>query len=112
MAFDKLWRLYVTGFSAQAIARFDPNGNVLGTFGSGYNCILNPVGRARALALFDHPAPAGPHRAAAGVRRPVRGPSPTASPLEPGMGHLALRGGASDSHDATIRRRRVAEHRV
>jgi len=38
MAFDKAGNLYVTGFSAGAITRFDNEGTRLGTFGSGYNC--------------------------------------------------------------------------
>jgi DNA-binding beta-propeller fold protein YncE len=38
MAFDKVpGNLYVTNFSAGAVTRFDPQGNRLGTFGSGYN---------------------------------------------------------------------------
>jgi hypothetical protein len=38
MAFDKLNNLYVTGFTAGAITRFDPTGSRVGTFGTGYNC--------------------------------------------------------------------------
>ena len=51
MAFDKLGRLYVTGFSSQQVARFDAAGNLLGTFGSGYNSapesiLFNAAGEA------------------------------------------------------------------
>jgi DNA-binding beta-propeller fold protein YncE len=38
MAFDKdPGNLYVTNFTAGAVTRFDPSGNRLGTFGTGYN---------------------------------------------------------------------------
>ena len=37
MAFDATGNLYVTEFSAQSVSQFDTNGNLLGTFGSGYN---------------------------------------------------------------------------
>lgn len=51
MTFDKLGRLYVTGFSVQQVARFDTAGNLLGTFGSGYNSapesiLFNAAGEA------------------------------------------------------------------
>jgi len=37
MAFDSAGNLYVTDFSANAVSKFDPNGALLGDFGSGYN---------------------------------------------------------------------------
>lgn len=37
MAFDAAGNLYATAFEAQAVFRFDNKGNLLGTFGSGYN---------------------------------------------------------------------------
>jgi streptogramin lyase len=35
-AFDGSQNLYITDFSAQKVSKFDPSGNLLGTFGSGY----------------------------------------------------------------------------
>ena len=37
MAFDSSGNLYVTGFSASTVAKFDTNGNSLGNFGAGYS---------------------------------------------------------------------------
>ena len=37
MAFDASGSLYVTGFDANNVYKFDQKGNLLGTFGSGYN---------------------------------------------------------------------------
>ncbi len=37
MAFDSSHVLYVTGFDSNNVYRFDPNGNLLGAFGGGYN---------------------------------------------------------------------------
>jgi sugar lactone lactonase YvrE len=37
MAFDANGNLYVTGFDANAVFKFDHNGQLLGTFGGGYN---------------------------------------------------------------------------
>jgi len=36
MAFDAARNLYVTNFADASVAKFDSNGNFLGTFGSGY----------------------------------------------------------------------------
>lgn len=38
MAFDSLDVLYVTDFDANAVSKFDGTGNLVGNFGSGYNC--------------------------------------------------------------------------
>jgi PKD repeat protein len=38
MAFDWLDSLYVTDFSADTVSKFNGNGTLIGTFGSGYNC--------------------------------------------------------------------------
>jgi PKD repeat protein len=38
MAFDALDALYVTDFTADGVSKFDGNGNLIGNFGSGYNC--------------------------------------------------------------------------
>jgi len=38
MAFDWLDALYVTDFSADTVSKFNGNGTLIGTFGSGYNC--------------------------------------------------------------------------
>jgi hypothetical protein len=38
MAFDWLDSLYVTDFSADTVSKFNGNGTLVGTFGSGYNC--------------------------------------------------------------------------
>jgi PKD repeat protein len=38
MAFDQLDSLYVTDFTANTVTKFNGNGNVMGNFGSGYNC--------------------------------------------------------------------------
>ena len=37
MAFDAAGDLYVTNFEGQTVSKFDQSGNLLGTFGSGYN---------------------------------------------------------------------------
>ncbi|MBK7253801.1 MAG: hypothetical protein IPI04_07755 [Ignavibacteria bacterium] len=37
MSFDSAGSLYVTNFSANSVSRFDINGNLIGTFGSGYS---------------------------------------------------------------------------
>src|SRR2546421_5994637 len=37
MAFDATENLYVTDFNGQAVSKFDPNGTLLGDFGSGYD---------------------------------------------------------------------------
>ena len=37
MAFDVNGNLYVTNFEDQSVSRFDKSGNLLGTFGGGYN---------------------------------------------------------------------------
>src|SRR5205814_4093969 len=38
MAFDKAGALYATDFSANNVSKFDIVGNLIGTFGNGYNC--------------------------------------------------------------------------
>jgi len=38
MAFDPFDSLYVTDFTADAVTKFDGNGNLVGNFGTGYNC--------------------------------------------------------------------------
>ena len=38
MAFDWIDSLYVTAFSADTVSKFNGNGTLVGTFGSGYNC--------------------------------------------------------------------------
>jgi hypothetical protein len=38
MAFDKAGNIYTADFTAGNISKFDDSGNLLGTFGSGYNC--------------------------------------------------------------------------
>ena len=47
MAFDWFAALYVTDFSANAVTRFNGNGNVAGNFGSGYDCKPESI-------VFDH----------------------------------------------------------
>ena len=37
MAFDAAGNLYATNFTLQSVSKFDTNGNLLGTFGTGYN---------------------------------------------------------------------------
>jgi hypothetical protein len=50
MAFDSDGKLYVTGFSANAVSVFDTDGTLLGTFGSGYSTpesiVFNAAGNA------------------------------------------------------------------
>jgi outer membrane protein OmpA-like peptidoglycan-associated protein len=38
MGFDSQGNLYVTGFDAAYVSKFDRRGNLLGTFGEGYDC--------------------------------------------------------------------------
>ncbi len=38
MGFDVLGHLYVTNFTADSVSKFGGGGNLIGTFGSGYNC--------------------------------------------------------------------------
>lgn len=66
MGFDQVATLYVTDFSSANVTKFDGNGNLVGNFGSGYNCkpesiVFDAAGNAyvgetgcdRALLKFD-----------------------------------------------------------
>lgn len=43
MVFDTANNLYVTGFNANAVYKFDDSGTLLGTFGSGYNANVESI---------------------------------------------------------------------
>jgi len=50
LAFDKLGNLYVAVFGAERVVKFDPSGNLIGNFGSGYgrfpkSVIVDPDGK-------------------------------------------------------------------
>jgi hypothetical protein len=65
MAFDKANNLYVTDFSSANVTEFDKNGNLIGSFGSGYtggpeSIVFNSVGDVLVGAAQAPPAPPPP----------------------------------------------------
>jgi outer membrane protein OmpA-like peptidoglycan-associated protein/streptogramin lyase len=59
MAFDSHHNLFVTSFEANKISRFDPHGNLIDTFGGGYDCHPESIAFDRSGNLYIGQADCG-----------------------------------------------------